>query len=35
MRGMIKRDPSVRSYIGEYANKLKLARQLGISTMEL
>jgi serine/threonine protein kinase len=32
MRGMIRRDPSVRSYIGEYADKLKLARELGIST---
>jgi hypothetical protein len=29
---MIRRDPSVRSYIGEYADKLKLARELGIST---
>jgi tetratricopeptide (TPR) repeat protein len=34
MRGMIKRDPSARSYIGEYANKLKLAREIGISTVE-
>jgi serine/threonine protein kinase len=34
MRGMIKRDRSARSYIGEYANKLKLAREIGISTAE-
>jgi tetratricopeptide (TPR) repeat protein len=34
MRGMIGRDPSVKSYIGEYANKLKLAREIGISTTE-
>ena len=34
MRGMIERDPSVRTYIGEYADKLKLAREIGISTAE-
>jgi eukaryotic-like serine/threonine-protein kinase len=34
MRAMIKRDPSARSYIGEYADKLKLARAIGISTAE-
>jgi hypothetical protein len=34
MRGMIKRDQSARSYIGEYADKLKLAREIGISTEE-
>jgi hypothetical protein len=32
MRGMIRRDSSVRSYIGEYADKLKFARELGMST---
>jgi serine/threonine protein kinase/tetratricopeptide (TPR) repeat protein len=32
MRVMIQRDPSARSYIGEYANKLKLAREVGISS---
>ncbi|HEX4771486.1 MAG TPA: serine/threonine-protein kinase [Bryobacteraceae bacterium] len=35
MRGMIKRDPSVRSYIGEYVDKLKLARAVAISTAGL
>lgn len=35
MRAMIKRDPSVRSYIGEYGNKLKLAHEIGISTAGL
>ena len=34
MREMIRRDPSVRSYIGEYPEKLKLARAIGISTAE-
>ena len=34
IRGMIKRDPSARSYIGEYADKLKLAREIGVSTAE-
>ena len=34
MRGMIKRDPSARSYIGEYTDKLKFAREIGISTAE-
>ena len=32
MRGMIQRDPAAKSYIGEYANKLKLAREVGISS---
>jgi len=35
MRGMIKRDPAAKSYIGDYADKLELARQIGISTVEL
>jgi serine/threonine protein kinase len=30
MRGMIRRDPSARSYIGEYGDKLKLAREIGV-----
>jgi len=34
MRGMIKQDPSVRKYIGDYADKLKLAREIGILTAE-
>jgi serine/threonine protein kinase/tetratricopeptide (TPR) repeat protein len=35
MRGMIQRDPAARSYIGDYANKLKLAREVGISSKGL
>jgi tetratricopeptide (TPR) repeat protein len=35
MRGMIERDPAAKSYIGEYANKLKLAREVGISSTGL
>jgi tetratricopeptide (TPR) repeat protein len=33
MRGMIRRDASAKSYIGEYADKLQLARELGIATL--
>jgi tetratricopeptide (TPR) repeat protein len=32
MNAMIKRDPSARSYIGDYGDKLKLAREVGLST---
>jgi serine/threonine protein kinase len=35
MRGMIERDPAAKSYIGEYADKLKFAREIGISKTEL
>jgi serine/threonine protein kinase len=34
MRRMIRRDPSAKAYIGEYPNKLQLARELGVSTLE-
>jgi eukaryotic-like serine/threonine-protein kinase len=35
MKGMISRDPSVRSYISGYDDKLKLAREIGLSTADL
>jgi len=34
MRGMVRRDPSARSYIADYSDKLKLARKIGIATTE-
>jgi hypothetical protein len=34
MRVMIKRDASVKSYIGDYEDKLKLAGQIGLSTTD-
>jgi serine/threonine protein kinase/tetratricopeptide (TPR) repeat protein len=34
VRGMIERDPSAKSYIGEYSDKLEFARKIGISTAE-
>jgi hypothetical protein len=35
MRGMIRRDASVKSYINDYERKLKLAREIGLSTADL
>jgi len=35
MTGMLKRDPSVKAYIFQYAAKLKFARELGMSTESL
>ncbi|MBZ5595896.1 MAG: hypothetical protein LAP39_26950 [Acidobacteriia bacterium] len=35
MRGMVRRDPSARSYIADYSDKLRLARKIGMSTTEL
>jgi hypothetical protein len=35
MKGMVRRDPSAKSYIADYSDKLKLARTLGMSTAEL
>jgi tRNA A-37 threonylcarbamoyl transferase component Bud32/tetratricopeptide (TPR) repeat protein len=35
MRGMVRRDPSAKSYIADYSDKLKLARTLGMSTADL
>ena len=35
MKGMVRRDPSARSYIADYSDKLSLARRIGISTAEL
>jgi tRNA A-37 threonylcarbamoyl transferase component Bud32/tetratricopeptide (TPR) repeat protein len=32
---MVRRDPSAKSYIADYSEKLKLARQIGMSTAEL
>jgi hypothetical protein len=35
MKGMVRRDPSAKSYISDYSDKLKLARSLGMSTADL
>jgi hypothetical protein len=35
MRGMVRRDASVKSYIFDYADKLKFAREIGMSTADL
>lgn len=35
VRGMIQRDPSVKAYIDQYSEKLKLARAIGLSTVDL
>ena len=32
MSVMIRRDPSAKTYIADYSDKLKLARRLGVST---
>jgi eukaryotic-like serine/threonine-protein kinase len=34
MRGMVRRDASVKTYIFDYAGKLKFARDIGISTQD-
>jgi hypothetical protein len=35
IRQMVRRDPSVRSYIDDYADKLKFAQKIGVSTADL
>jgi hypothetical protein len=35
MRAMVRRDPSAKSYIADYSDKLTLAREIGIATTEL
>jgi len=35
MTGMIRRDPSAKSYIADFSDKLTLARKIGMSTAEL
>ena len=35
MTGMVRRDPSAKNYIADYSDKLRLARQIGMSTKEL
>ena len=35
MRGMVRLDPSARTYIGDYSDKLKLAHEIGMTTTDL
>jgi len=35
MRGMVRRDPSARTYIADYPDKLKLAHEIGMPTTDL